>query len=260
MPETTRTDNALYIAAKAPRPGLAKTRLARHLGQSAALQLYRAFLCDLSARFASLPQDLDCTLGWYITPPDAWVELAPIVTLEGRASRPTVLAQGKGDWTHRQEALFIGAAQRGEARTVLIASDSPQLPTTTIASAFRQLEDHDLVLGPVTDGGYYLIGMRGYHEVLRGIPMSTQTVTKEIAARATQQGLSVGWTAPTFDIDEITDLPQLCQLVTKRSDLPATRTALQELGLLNPNHQFGVPLLTEPFVTAASPTPGLSDD
>ena len=41
----------LYIAAKAPRPGLAKTRLARGIGEEAALALYRGFLSDLAARF-----------------------------------------------------------------------------------------------------------------------------------------------------------------------------------------------------------------
>ena len=260
MTNTVTPHDALYIAAKAPRPGLAKTRLARHLGQQAALQLYRAFLRDLSARFAPLPRALDCTLGWYITPPDAWTELAALVAVAERVQPPAFLAQGEGDWTARQEALFAGAAARGEGRTVLIASDSPQLPVSTIAAAFRQLDDHDIVLGPVTDGGYYLIGMRGYHDVLRGIPMSTQTVTSEIMARATQQNLSVGWTAPTFDIDEVADLAQLCQLVATRSDLPATRIALKELGLLTARHPLGVPLVTDPFIAASPPAANLSDE
>jgi len=242
--------DALYIAAKAPRPGFAKTRLAHSLGQQAAIGLYRAFLRDLSLRFASVPQDLGWTLGWYITPPDAWPELATLVTTVDRVPQPTILAQGDGDWTTRQEALFAGAAARGEGRTVLIASDSPHLAISTIASAFRQLEEHDLVLGPVTDGGYYLIGMRGWHDVLCGIPMSTQTVMSEIAARAAERGLSVGWTAPTFDIDEVADLAQLCRLAATRRDLPATRTALHDLGLLTNNHTFDVPPVADSFATA----------
>jgi rSAM/selenodomain-associated transferase 1 len=260
MIERAAPQDALYIAAKAPRPGLAKTRLGRHLGQQAALQLYRAFLRDLSARFVSLPQDLGCTLGWYITPPDAWMELAPLIMVKDRGQQLTILAQGEGDWTARQEELFAGAATRGERRTVLIASDSPQLPAVSIASAFRQLDHHDLVLGPVSDGGYYLIGMRGYHDVLRGIPMSTQTVTSKIVARASQQGLSVGWTAPTFDIDEVADLAQLCQLVMTRADLPFTRAALKELGLLTMSYQFGVPMTNEPLITVSPPATGMGDE
>jgi rSAM/selenodomain-associated transferase 1 len=216
----------LYIAAKAPRPGLVKTRLGRTIGHDAAALLYRAFLRDLGARFAAAP----FALGWYITPPDAWPELAP---LAGQADA-RVLIQAGADWTERQSALFAGAAARGEVRVVLIASDSPQLTAERIADAFAQLEHHELVFGPVHDGGYYLIGMRGWHDVLRGIPMSTGMVLHEIVARARRAGCSVGWVAPTFDVDEVHDLPQLREAARRQSDLLATRTALQALGLLQP--------------------------
>lgn len=221
--------DALYIAAKAPRVGLAKTRLARHLGDHAALDLYRAFLRDLGARFATFPQHYGGTLGWYITPPEAWPELAPLVCSAAAVRRTRFLAQGEGDWTSRQHRLFSGARGRGETRTVLMASDSPHLTPATIASAFHALDTHDLVLGPVLDGGYYLIGMRGWHDVLRGVAMSTGTVTAEIAARAAAQGLSVGWLPPTFDIDELADLDRLRPLAMVRPDLAATRATLRAL-------------------------------
>lgn len=224
--------DTLYIAAKAPRPGLAKTRLGRQIGHPAAIALYRAFLRDLGARFAPAALRQGYELGWYITPPDAWPELGPLVAAPGE-NAPRVLAQGVGDWTARQTALFAGAAARGERRTVLVASDSPHLTVATIAAAFRQLARHDLVLGPVADGGYYLIGMRGWHDVLGGIPMSTATVTRQIAARAAERGLSLGWCAPTFDIDEADDLPRLCRVACERDDLPATRAALAACGLLD---------------------------
>jgi hypothetical protein len=224
--------SALYIAAKAPRPGFAKTRLGRRIGHSAAIGLYRAFLRDLSARLASVPARCGCTLGWYITPPDAWGELAPLLAQGGAGKPPRILVQGEGDWTARQDALFAGAAARGEARTVLVASDSPQLTPELVADAFRQLDRHDLVFGPVHDGGYYLIGMRGWRDVLRGIPMSTGTVLRDLVARARSRGLSVGRIAPLFDIDEADDLEHLRRLVATRPDLPATRAALLEFGLL----------------------------
>src|SRR4051794_23651043 len=136
IPPTER--RALYIAAKAPRPGFAKTRLGQHLGHPAAISLYRAFLRDLGRRLAAIPARCACTLGWYVTPPEAWDEIAPFAAPVG--SGPVrVLAQGPGDWTVRQEALFAGAAARGEERTILVASDTPQLPVETIADAFRQL-------------------------------------------------------------------------------------------------------------------------
>ena len=218
----------LYIAAKAPRPGLVKTRLGRAIGHEAAAALYRAFLRDLAASFARAP----FAVGWYVTPPDAWSELRPLVGAAHR--RAPVLAQGAGDWTARQEALFRGAAARGEGRTILIASDSPHLTVAAVAGAFRLLDRHDLVLGPVHDGGYYLIGMRGYRDVLRGMPMSTDTVLRQLVARARDQGLRVGLSAPTFDIDEPGDLNHLRRLLPSRPDLAATRAALRTLGLDHP--------------------------
>jgi hypothetical protein len=87
--------DSLYIAAKAPRIGLAKTRLGNSIGHEAAIALYKAFLQDLAARFAGTP--FGC--GWYVTPPDAWPEIAPLVTPCGKTR---VLFQGDGDWTKRQ--------------------------------------------------------------------------------------------------------------------------------------------------------------
>lgn len=218
-------NGTLYFGAKAPRIGLAKTRLGRAIGHERAVALYAAFLHDLAARFTNAP----FALAWYVTPPDAWGDIAPLAGRAGRRAR--VIAQGEGDWTARQRALFRGAAERDEERIILIACDSPHLTVETVAAAFRTLDHHELVVGPTLDGGYYLIGMRGWHDVLHGISMSTATVTADIIARAGRAGLSVGQVETTFDVDEVADLGHLCRLVDARSDLPATRAALMTLGL-----------------------------
>ena len=223
----------LYIAAKAPRTGVAKTRLGKGIGHEAAVALYKAFLQDLAARFTGTP----FPVGWYVTPDDAWPDIRPLVCRN--CDEPRVLYQGDGDWTGRQRKLFRDAAGRGEERTVLIASDSPQLGVEVIERAFRELEQKEVVLGPVADGGYYLIGLSrkaAAQDLLGGIQMSTDTVVQEISARAKSFGFSVGYLLPTFDVDEAADLDQLVRLLYSRADLPATRTVLQDLGL------FGKPL------------------
>jgi rSAM/selenodomain-associated transferase 1 len=241
----------LYIAARAPRPGFAKTRLGKAIGHDAANALYAAFLQDLAARFATAP----FPVGWYVTPDDAWESLSPLV----RPSSPLspspasrrgglvgpVLIQGPGDWGVRQQALFSEAADRGEAQTILVASDSPQLHVEVVGEAFALLEQHDLVLGPVDDGGYYLVGMRGSWPVLGGVPMSTRTVLSEIIARAEGLGLSVALVEPMFDVDEAEDLARLAALAATRDDLPATCEALATLGWLTPVIS-GVPLTPNP--------------
>jgi rSAM/selenodomain-associated transferase 1 len=211
----------LYIAARAPRPGFAKTRLGKAIGHEAANTLYAAFLKDLAARFARAP----FPVGWYVTPEDAWESLAPLV----HPHLGPVEIQGPGDWGVRQQALFSSASSRGETRTILVASDSPQLTVEVVVEAFTLLERHDLVLGPVDDGGYYLVGMRGSWPVLGGVPMSTRTVLAEIVARAEQLGLSVALVESTFDVDETEDLARLAPLADTREDLPATRAALAQV-------------------------------
>ncbi len=219
--------DALYIIAKAPRAGLAKTRLGRAVGNEAAIVLYKAFLRDLAARFAGAP--FDC--GWYVTPPDAWDDISPLVDWDGRETK--VLLQGEGDLGERQREFFRGAVDRGEERVVLVASDSPQLSVEVVELAFRELRRHDLVFGPTYDGGYYLIGMRGFRDVFRGVAMSIGTELGKIVAAAELAGLSVGWVETTFDVDEVEDLEHLRLLVEHRPDLAATRLALEELGLMH---------------------------
>jgi uncharacterized protein len=230
--------DVLYVAARAPRPGSAKTRLGRAIGHERATALYSAFVRDLADR---LDHAL-FTVGWYVTPDDAWRELAPLVPAS-RASggeRCPVLIQPPGDWTERQRTLFATAHTRHERRTILIASDSPQLGPDLIEDAFERLTRDDMVLGPTDDGGYYLVGMRATDEpttvlpweALTGVRMSTATVLDEILARAAHLRLRVSLLAATFDVDEAADLDRLIPLAFRRADLAATRTALETLGLV----------------------------
>ena len=217
--------DALYVIARAPRVGFAKTRLGRTIGHERAISLYRAFLRDLAARFSNSP----FAPGWYVTPPDAWPEIS---ALTGETDR--VLFQGDGNLTERQRDLFAGARARGEVKTVLIASDSPHLSVEVVEEAFRVLDRRNLVFGPTFDGGYYLIGMRGYHDVMGDTPMSVGTELDGLLARARLLGLSVGLLEPTFDVDVAEDLRHLRPLVLARPDLAATRDALESVGLLDP--------------------------
>jgi uncharacterized protein len=200
----------LTIAAKAPLPGHVKTRLAARIGPEAAVELYRAFLSDLAARFPEA--------SWYVDPLGAWQRAYP---------GTRALAQPPGDWTERQRAFFRSAATRGEERAVLTASDSPQLPRELVEEAFALLDSHEVVLGPVTDGGYYLLGMRGWHDVLAGIAMSTSSVREEIERAARRRRLRLALLEPSYDVDELEDLELLRLDAALRDDLSATRIALR---------------------------------
>ncbi|MFN0072991.1 MAG: DUF2064 domain-containing protein [Chloroflexota bacterium] len=215
----------LYVAAKAPRPGLAKTRLGVGLGETQALSLYKAFLRDIAENLPSGSYEL----GWFVTPADAWLDLGPLVAMSPAA--PRVVAQPSGNWTDRQRWLFQTMGDRGETFTVLIASDSPQVTAGIVEEAFETLDHHDVVLGPTIDGGYFLIGMRGWFDVLRSIPMSTNTVLRNILANAKLQGVSLALLHPTFDVDCAEDLDALAEALRAGASLPHTRAALASLAL-----------------------------
>jgi glycosyltransferase A (GT-A) superfamily protein (DUF2064 family) len=96
--------------------------------------------------------------------------------------------------------------------------------------AQEELAKADVVLGPADDGGYYLIAMRRPYDVFTGIPMSTSVVARMTIDVAQRQGLKVHTLENLFDIDELSDLLRLSQLLETNSSLaPATAAYLATL-------------------------------
>ncbi len=230
------SDHLLLIAARDPVPGFTKTRLGQAIGMERAARLYRAFLTDLAARFvpAALADDPPFDLGWAFTPAecDFPAVLASLEAPQAVDPRIRFVPQHGPDWGARQANLLRSGHDAGYQRTILTASDSPQMPVAVVLDACQLLEAHDVVLGRVTDGGYYLIGVRGPHDVLSGVPMSTADAADGVLQRAKQLGLSAAEVAPTFDIDVVDDLDQLRSLCANDPQMaPATARALAALEL-----------------------------
>jgi hypothetical protein len=90
-------------------------------------------------------------------------------------------------------------------------------------------------MGRTLDGGYYLIGMRGFHDVLTGVPMSTTSAADALAGRVEDLGLRLAELPVTFDIDEERDLDHLrIALTPDGAPAPATWAALRRLELDTP--------------------------
>jgi rSAM/selenodomain-associated transferase 1 len=221
------------IAARQPVAGQTKTRLGAGIGMERAATLYQAFLVDLATRFTPVTErDADYDLGWAYTP--AEVDFAAVLSGVGAVAPRFVrfIPQRGEGWGARQANLLRWGHDQGYERTVLIASDSPHLAGETIEAAFMALEDHEVVVGRVYDGGYYLIGLRGFHDVFSGVPMSTATASDALVLRASQLGLKVAEVPATFDVDEPEDVERLvAALAPDGAAAPATWRALQELAL-----------------------------
>lgn len=226
--------NLLLIAARAPVPGMTKTRLGATIGDDRAAALYRAFLADLAARFTpTAAAAAGYTVGWAFTPATADFPLI-LASICDDLHRPSLSVPQHGDdWGIRQTNLLRWGQEHGFERTVLIASDSPQLPGSIIEEAFALLAERDVVIGPVRDGGYYLIGVSGFHDVLSEVPMSTASVADAVRARVHAMRLRLGELATTFDIDTAADVPALiAHLAAAPASAPATLRALHCLDLM----------------------------
>jgi rSAM/selenodomain-associated transferase 1 len=195
--------HTLVVMAKAPKPGMVKTRLARSLPVSAVTALYRCLLDDTLTLARSLDgvkvvvmcpaadrEDLQRTVG----------NAVPVVPQVGNglaAALCSVFAHFKG---------------AGSSRIVAFNSDTPHLPTTMLQAAFRLLEECDLVVGPTHDGGYYLVGARMSHPGLFTTDaMGTANAFEALLTKAEVLGLSVRLTDPFYDIDEAADLSRLAE-------------------------------------------------
>jgi uncharacterized protein len=142
------------LLAKYPQAGAVKTRLMPQYSAAEACRLYRSFLLDTAAELEA------CKAAERVVAfaPDS--AQAAFRRLLGEADGLSYQAQPEGDLGIRMCHLLEWAFAEGAQRVVLIGADAPWMSAATIDQALALLMDHDVVLGPSTDGGYYLLGMR----------------------------------------------------------------------------------------------------
>lgn len=145
----------LVVFARAPRYGMVKRRLAAGIGPLAALAFHRASLDRL---LRSCGADRRWTTMLSVTPDTAALGGAPWA--RGLARWP----QGRGDIGAR----MARALSRG-GPTVIVGSDIPAIRPAHVAAAFHALGRADLVFGPATDGGFWLVGTSGRRPLPPGL-------------------------------------------------------------------------------------------
>ena len=205
-----KTDAALVIFAKAPIPGQVKTRLCPPLTPDEAASLHGSFVLDALERSRDERTRGRVTLNR--VPLDRFVACAPSAShvffkiIEERHG-VRLLDQIGEDLGSRMDQAFRAIFGRGYQRVLVVGTDLPSLPGACYTQAFSLLADHDLVLGPSLDGGYYLIGLkRPAPELFVGIPWSTDRVFALTQAKAEALGLKTGLLPAWRDVDTIDDL------------------------------------------------------
>ncbi len=192
----------LILMLKFPRPGAVKTRLIPALGAERACELYCALVRHTLATAAELAEHTDIAIEVRLA--GASDETAARAWLGDAVA---IREQGGGDLGARMERATSAALAEGAVAVVVIGADCPQLTAAHLSAAFAALRDHDLVLGPAEDGGYYLIGLRRPQPALfSGIAWSTATVLAETLAAAQRAALSCHLLERLGDVDEPDDL------------------------------------------------------
>ena len=191
-------NRTLVIMAKAPKPGMVKTRLTESLPSPAVTALYRCLLEDTLALAKSLT-----SVEVAVMCPES--DQAELVELLG-GTVPVVAQEGEG-LAAGLTSVFRHFTALGRQRVIAFNSDSPHLAPSVLGSAFEMLTTHDVVVGPTHDGGYYLVGARAAHPSLfEGGSMGTRSALDRLLTRTKVLDLSTGFTEPFYDIDVANDL------------------------------------------------------
>jgi rSAM/selenodomain-associated transferase 1 len=218
------------VLARRAVSGRVKSRLSPALPPVLACALHAAMAADTLACVAAAEVDGRCVLWDGDATPDALAIAVPAGVREGR--------QAEGDLGVRLAAACAAGLEAPEDAVVLVGTDCPDLRPRHLAAAFMALADHDVVVGPSHDGGYWLIGLaRPLPALFEDIPWGGPEVLARTLERAHHARLRVATLETLSDLDTPADLVRrvtdwLAAPAAERA--PATAHALSTMGLLPP--------------------------
>ena len=192
----------IIIFVRNPELGKVKTRLAKDIGDEQALKVYKELLQhthDITCEFAG----------------DRFVYYADSVTendLWENSLYEKKLQEGDklGD---RMMLPFCDLFQEGYSKLVIIGSDCPELSTSNIDEAFERLEHNDVVIGPSSDGGYYLLGLKHLiPELFKNKNWSTNTVLADTIKNMVALKMECSFLPELSDIDTAEDFYRYQQM------------------------------------------------
>jgi len=173
--------DCILFYVKYPEQGKVKSRLARAVGGDVSMRLYRAFVADLVRLLVQVARS-GVHVRACFSPASKKKPVREWLGGHGAFSFSPQQGEGLGE---RLKASFADAFEEYD-RVVVIGSDSPDLPVSFVQDALKALTSHDVVIGPASDGGYYLIGFsrEGFDpSVFDDIDWSTERVFEQTKAR-----------------------------------------------------------------------------
>lgn len=189
-------DYHLLIFVKNPVPGTVKTRIARTVGNDRAVEVYRHLLAYTQQITRDLNWKRVVYYGDFINTTDGW---------NGYEKK----TQTGADLGERMLNAFAEQFAAGATRVIIIGSDCLAIRPEHLKQAFRALDTSDVVIGPATDGGYYLLGMNQLHSFLfQNKPWSQSELLDQTLDELKQNNLTCTLLEKLTDIDEWADYVQ----------------------------------------------------
>jgi rSAM/selenodomain-associated transferase 1 len=198
------TSEKLIVFTRYPEPGKAKTRLIPVLGKTGAANLHRLMTQKTIARALSLQNTRRLCVEIH------WAGGSQKLMQDWLGTDIIYQNQIDGDLGAKMTAAFQNSFNSGVDKAAIIGTDCPAIKAEIMAEAFDKLSQHDLVLGPAKDGGYYLIGLRrSIPELFAGINWGTSEVFASTRAIAQNLDLNIAYLPTLADIDLPEDLLSL---------------------------------------------------
>jgi len=197
---------ALIIFIKNPALGKVKTRLAKTVGALNALKIYQ-FMLDHTMEITFNLDSVDKFLFYneFIPTKDEW---PPNIYQKD-------IQKGKG-LGEKMKNSFQKVFNENYKKVALVMPDCPKMSDTLIEKAFKSLDDHDFVLGPTNDGGYYLIGMKELvSDIFENKSYSTEKVLEQTIDEIKKLGKTWFKLPVLTDVDMEEDLGKLQKMIKK---------------------------------------------
>jgi rSAM/selenodomain-associated transferase 1 len=194
----------IIIFTRFPEPGITKTRLIPVLGPEGACRLQRELTEKIVAQVRQIKKSYPLMMEIHFSGGSR-------EQMAGWLGRDLdYVIQSEGDLGDRMRLAFQKGFRQGWEGVVLIGSDLPDLTPAIIRESFERLINHDLVLGPARDGGYYLIGLKADRPKLFGkfIIWGNKEVLKKTLITADQLGLKTTLLVRLRDVDRPEDLTE----------------------------------------------------
>ncbi len=189
------SDSLLMIFVKNLIPGMVKTRLANDIGIDKALDVYQELVHHTHKITKKIEVDKAVYYSEYVEVEDIWND-------EHFSHKVQ-----KGNSLGEKMSIAFDEAFDSYKKVIIIGSDCYDLSSKIIKAAFEMLEEYDLVVGPATDGGYYLLGMNEFFpQLFENKEYSTDQVLNDLLEEAEELELKVYQLPVLNDVDTFDDL------------------------------------------------------